>query len=605
MAGAAPRHRWDNPVTVGFTLRSGISDPESAWSLLTDTDWMGRIADTRSVRDVGMQSGVQGYALTVGHFNESFRRSTRFTETDISWVVGRHFRHERTFDGVLQRSLYEMVFEREGGGVRATGRVEVQLSGRLAARVAKRRMKALEAIWAKVMEELPVPGGPPPRSLRRQIAPAVSAALERWSRGVGPNEVTQAFIQFVAHARPMELVELRPFQLAKRWELPRDEVLHAFLEGVVDGTFELAWVVRCPLCCAATQVSDDLEDLDPHGRCEGCRTDFEADPDETVEAVFTPHPNLRVKPMDRFCTRNPAAAPDVHCVQVLAPGAMRQVVVPLPEGKWRLSAGPASEPVVFRSSPTGQKIAVEWEPGATWLDRHVRAGDVTLILHNPGDQYERLLITDADVGQDRVTVSKLASFPTFRRHFGHVGIAGDVRLRARHVALLFTDLAGSVAFYRSVGDGEAFSFFQSHVGVLRPVLDEYGGAIVKSTGDGLLCAFDDTDMAVGCAIKMMERYNRWCAEREGESPAMRIGIHAGPTLIVRTAWAPLDYYGMTVNLAARAGALGEPGEIVWTEAVQDARGVAHRVDRMGLTPWMRSLTVKGMVDEMTFYGVKL
>jgi class 3 adenylate cyclase len=186
-----------------------------------------------------------------------------------------------------------------------------------------------------------------------------------------------------------------------------------------------------------------------------------------------------------------------------------------------------------------------------------------------------------------------------------VGIAGDVRLRARHVALLFTDLAGSVAFYQSVGDGEAFSFFQSHAGVLRPVLDEYGGAIVKSTGDGLLCAFDDTDMAVGCAIKMMERYNRWCAEREGETPAMRIGIHAGPTLIVRTAWAPLDYYGMTVNLAARAGALGEPGEIVWTEAVQDARGVAHRVDRMGLTPWMRSLTVKGMVDEMTFYGVKL
>jgi adenylate cyclase len=605
MAGPSPRHRWDDSVTVGFTLRSGVSDPESAWSLLTDTDWMGRLVGTSSVKELATEIGSTGYPRLVGSFNGPLGLAMNFTEKDTSWVAGRHFRKERTFEGLLERTLYEVRLEPVDGGVTAEVRVELDLSNRLAEMAMGTRLGGLRSAWGRVVAELPAPGEPLPRSVHRAVPPAALAALGRWEERIGESEITRAFTRFLAHARPMELMELRPFELAKRWSLPRDDVLRAFLEGVVGGTFELAWIIRCPLCCAATDASSALEDVQSPSRCEGCREEFDADPDETVEAVFAPHPTLRIKAEDRFCTRFPAAAPDVHAVQVLAPGAMRQVVVPLYEGSWQLSAGAASEPAVFRASPNGQQIAIEWEPGATWLDRHVLASDVTLMLHNSNDHHERVIITNADVGHDRVTISKLASFPTFRRNFGHVGIAGNVRLRARHVALLFTDLASSVAFYQSVGDGEALSFYQSHVEVLRPVLDEYGGAIVKSTGDGLLCAFDDTDMAVGCALKMMGRYNLWRAERDGESPAMRIGLHAGPTLMVRTAWAPLDYYGMTVNLAARAEGQGEAGEVVWTQAVQDGRGVAHRVDRMGLNPWVRSLPVKGMTDEMTFYGVKL
>jgi len=378
-------------------------------------------------------------------------------------------------------------------------------------------------------------------------------------------------------------------------------VLRAFLEGVVEGTFDLSWVMRCPLCCAAASVTPNLEEVEETARCDGCQLEFEANQDDCVEAVFSPHPTLRVKPIDRFCTRFPAAAPDVHAVQILAPGETREVVVPLEEGRWLLSAGNATEPTVFTASADGHTEAISWRPGASWSDTVVKSGDVVLKLHNTGDHHERVMITHADGDHDRVTVSRLAAFPAFRRLFGHVGIAGHLRLRARRVALLFTDLASSVAFYQDVGDGAALSYVQSHVEVLRPILEQYGGAIVKSTGDGLFCAFDDPDMAVGCAITMMSRYDRWRAERSGSTPAMRIGIHTGTSLIVRTAWSPLDYFGMTVNLAARAEGLGAAGDIVWTQAVQDDTGVARRVKTLDLAPQRFEAQVKGLEEPITCY----
>jgi class 3 adenylate cyclase len=350
---------------------------------------------------------------------------------------------------------------------------------------------------------------------------------------------------------------------------------------------------------------NELAQVASSARCDTCQTEFEADPDETVEAVFAPHPTLGCAPIERFCTRNPAVAPDVHMVQVLAPGERRQVEVPLSAGIWLLSAGAASEPTELQVRPGEGQAALRWEPGAQLGGAVLREGMLALDLENTGATHERVLLTQPARSEGRVTVSSLASFPTFRRHFGHEGVATDVRLKARHVALLFTDLASSVAFYRSVGDGAAFSFVKSHVDVLRPVLDQHGGAIVKSTGDGLLCAFDDSSAALACALEMMRRYNAYCAEREGESPAMRIGIHAGPTLIVRTSWAPLDYYGMSVNLAARAEGQGAPGDIVWTQAVAQAPGVSEVLEREGLVPSLSSAQVKGLTEPMDFFRVSV
>src|SRR6266496_3602212 len=105
--------------------------------------------------------------------------------------------------------------------------------------------------------------------------------------------------------------------------------------------------------------------------------------------------------------------------------------------------------------------------------------------------------------------------------------------------------------------------------LIDPKIAEYGGRIVKTTGDGLLLEFPSVVDAVRCAVDVQ----RGMAERNaGVAPADRIefrmGINVGDIIIDGD-----DIFGDGVNVAARLEGLSEPGGICVSGRVQeDARG---------------------------------
>ena len=101
--------------------------------------------------------------------------------------------------------------------------------------------------------------------------------------------------------------------------------------------------------------------------------------------------------------------------------------------------------------------------------------------------------------------------------------------------------------------------------LIDPKIAEYGGRIVKTTGDGLLLEFPSVVDAVNCAVDVQ----RGMAERNADVPVerritFRIGINVGDIIIDGD-----DIFGDGVNVAARLQTLSEPGGICVSKVVRD------------------------------------
>src|SRR5207302_5959425 len=144
--------------------------------------------------------------------------------------------------------------------------------------------------------------------------------------------------------------------------------------------------------------------------------------------------------------------------------------------------------------------------------------------------------------------------------------AGLVRERAaRPPAMVFLDLAGYTRLTEERGDDAAAELAASLARLVQGESRRFGGRPVKWLGDGVMFHFPDPGQAVSCALDLVER-----APQAGMPPA-HCGVNAGP-VVFRDG----DYFGRTVNIAARIAAKAGPGEVVASEeavAVASVDGV--------------------------------
>lgn len=134
--------------------------------------------------------------------------------------------------------------------------------------------------------------------------------------------------------------------------------------------------------------------------------------------------------------------------------------------------------------------------------------------------------------------------------------------RARY-AVMFTDICGSTNLYEQRGDEFAFALVSRHDHLLRPLVAQQGGVVVKTIGDSIMARFADAGAAVDTAVAMQRALD---AERRGGGfpISIRIGIHVGEMLET-----PGDLYGDGVNTAARVEALCGPNGIIVSRPVVD------------------------------------
>lgn len=131
---------------------------------------------------------------------------------------------------------------------------------------------------------------------------------------------------------------------------------------------------------------------------------------------------------------------------------------------------------------------------------------------------------------------------------------------ARHSTFLFADIAGFTALTEAHGDADAADLAVDFARRVRDRLDGDGGEVVKTIGDAVMIRMDVPATAITLGLEIVEDLMAGHGE-----PAVRVGMHAG-----LASERDGDYFGASVNLAARIAAFAGGGEVVLSAAVRDA-----------------------------------
>ncbi len=133
------------------------------------------------------------------------------------------------------------------------------------------------------------------------------------------------------------------------------------------------------------------------------------------------------------------------------------------------------------------------------------------------------------------------------------------------VAILFTDIEESTALNERVGDRAWVKLIGEHDKMVRKLVTQRSGHVVKSQGDGFMIAFAQAEQAVRCGIDMQHALQKESQRRRHNGIRVRIGIHLG-----RSVRRGDDLFGRNVAMAARVAGQAGGGEILVSETVRDA-----------------------------------
>jgi class 3 adenylate cyclase len=215
-----------------------------------------------------------------------------------------------------------------------------------------------------------------------------------------------------------------------------------------------------------------------------------------------------------------------------------------------------------------------------------------------GDALHRLL------GKRRpfLTAKRMLSNQTFRDVFKADNLNVDQRLKITSLTFLFTDLKGSTALYERVGDLAAFDLVRAHFRALLEIISSEKGAVVKTIGDAVMATFIRPEHAIVAGLRMRAAMEKLNAERGTTDLVVKIGIHEGPCLAVMLNERQ-DYFGQTVNIAARVQSLSTAQEMHITGPVIDAPAVAEILDREAIRPIPKEAALRGIADKVLVYEI--
>jgi adenylate cyclase len=125
--------------------------------------------------------------------------------------------------------------------------------------------------------------------------------------------------------------------------------------------------------------------------------------------------------------------------------------------------------------------------------------------------------------------------------------------------IMFADLCGFTEYTCRFGDEQAARLALSFHHRAQAFAREEGCHFVKSIGDAVMVQSDDCRAAVRLAYRLLA-----LSDVEGYPP-IRAGIDTGPALEFDG-----DWFGSTVNTAARLASAAAPRELVVTDRVRDA-----------------------------------
>ena len=429
----------------------------------------------------------------------------------------------------------------------------------------------------------------------RQRLKALSSALVSGARQ--PAGLVGRLCAYVATADDLSASKMRPYALADAWGTDRRETLDLFLNATRAGMLDLNWEVLCPHCRGSKRASGELSTVSSEAHCDSCGIDFTVNFDQSIELTFVPNPTVRRVERFEYCVGGPQVTPHIVAQKRLGPGESLYVAMSFPEGRYRVRTQGVEVQHAFRiEAGAASKARIEVGPGKAPADEPVLAPDAILNIVNM-DQAEKLSVIERVAWSDQsVTAAAVPSRQLVRDLFSREILRPGERISVGAITIVFTDLKNSTRMYRDIGDAPAFGRVLSHFDILKSVISDGGGAIVKTMGDAVMATFTGP---AGAALRAMRRAQAELASAGTPQLALQLkcSIHQGPCLAISQN-DRLDYFGTTVNLCARLCSLSTGADIVVTGPILRDPDVAALVGSGGgrLTAKADSAPLRGIGD---------
>jgi class 3 adenylate cyclase len=517
-------------------------------------------------------------------------------EVPVEWVDGQWFRHLRVFTkGPIRTLRATLRLEPDGRGgtighytidaaaANLVGKIILATGFFRAAELTFSRLADNARDWAVGKREIPFRVAPPP--LPAGAHARLEAMVSRIEASPNGHGLARRLAGWMLAAQEVDLMRIRPLVLAASWDVGAREVVEMCLQAVRDGLLELRWDLLCPRCRGAKLTADSLDRLPRGAHCNSCNIDYQRDFARNVELTFHPAPSVREVIDGEFCLFGPMSTPHVKLQVTLEPRQSRSVPARLAPGDYRL-----------RTLEIGGQSDIAYSGGGFPV---VTAEDGTVIAGTPGDEGQirlsnkedrrrTIIIESRDWVRLALTAHRVTTMQTFRDLFSDQVLGPGDEIGISQITLMFTDLKGSTGFYERVGDAAAYQKVRNHFAYLAGIVRAHNGTVVKTIGDAVMAAFVDPSDAIRAALAVqagIRAFNESCG---GEDLVIKLGLHTGPCIAV-TLNERLDYFGSTVNMAARLQGQSEGGDIVLSEALSADPAVASLLGRYDLVSESRRI----------------
>ncbi len=455
-------------------------------------------------------------------------------EKPCNWVTNHWFEHCRLFSkGPLASLCARFELAPAGDGCTGTYRITAEANNLLGVVMLKAgflnsagrsfsRLARTAGQCAAGARETPFDFQPPePTAAAEARIAGQVARIEASGHGHGR---ARRLAEHLLRAQEVDLTQIRPLGLARQWQAEPRELVELCLEATRAGLLELRWDLLCPRCRIAKAVIGSLDKLPEGAHCATCNIDYGRDFSRNVELSFRPAPAVRPLDVGEYCLFGPMSTPHIQAHVTVEAGEARTLEMDLAPGPYRL-----------RTLEPGPELDYDW-PGGAFPDvvaggdsielgaielgmagHDLRKGPGQVRLVNRGPRPLTFVIEARAWVRDALTADRATSLQAFRDLFSDQVLRPGDEVAVQRMALLFTDLQGSTALYRAVGDASAYHLVREHFAFLAGIVRVHGGAVVKTIGDAILAAFMEPGTALAAAIVMQRSVGHFNAAQPGSS----------------------------------------------------------------------------------------
>jgi class 3 adenylate cyclase len=390
-------------------------------------------------------------------------------------------------------------------------------------------------------------------------------ALSEKMAGQGTDgELVALLVDYIENADEFALGRIRPYDLARQNNQSRRVVLEACLCATRAGILDLQWNLICPMCRGGPGLGS-LQDLGSNVHCPGCNIDFAVNFEQSVELTFRTNPSIRKTMGETFCVGGPQVTPHIAAQQLLPPNSNRAINLSLDAGRYRLRTMSIPGWQHVRATENGGGPVILRATNDGWVNEELEIGAQADISFENATADEQLFILERTAWSDEAaTAAEVTALQVFRDLFAAEALRPGEQISVGTLTVLFTDLKDSTRMYREIGDATAFGRVMNHFDILRETIADEDGAMVKTIGDAVMAVFRSP---AGAVRAMLHAQQRLATAAEGMQPlSLKAGLHTGPCIAV-TLNDRLDYFGSTVNMAARLEAQSTGDDVVISSAV--------------------------------------